>query len=165
VSIQIGILRHAVAEDESASGTDFDRRITHAGRLQLEQHLELLSGWGWSPSIVFHSPLVRTTQTAQTVAAHFPGLPLFPSEVVAVGDLSDILRLCVGHVAPLLVGHEPTMGELVAYLLGAPPGSTPVDRAGFALLDVTRLPTTRPARLRLFAPPRPVRLVLTPETE
>ncbi len=158
MSIQIGILRHAIAEDQAPSQKDFDRRITPLGRQRLDLQIERLISWGWAPSALFHSPFVRTTQTAAVVAARFPGLQVVASDAIALGDLSEILRLCVGHESPLLVGHEPTMGELVAHLLGAPRGTTPMKKAGFALLDVNRLPTTRPARLMLFAPPPAARL-------
>ena len=151
--IQIGILRHGIAEDQSPTGFDCDRRLTAAGRVQLEDHLAVLAAWGWAPSVILYSPYVRTTETAAVVAERFPGVPCLPEEVIVLGDVPDILQLCAGHTAPLLVGHQPTMGDVVAHLLGSPPGTTPLERAGFALLEVNRLPTTRPARLRLFAPP------------
>ena len=153
LSIQIGILRHAIAEDHSPTGSDFDRRLTSVGRAQLDTHLDLLLAWGWAPTAIFHSPYVRTTQTAAAVSARFPGVPCVPAAILAHGDPPDILRFCVGQDAPLLVGHQPTMGDVVAHLLGSPPGTTPLERAGFALLDVNRLPTTRPARPLPFAPP------------
>ncbi|MEI8153478.1 MAG: hypothetical protein WCG92_18055, partial [Hyphomicrobiales bacterium] len=64
-----------------------------------------LAGLGWAPSVIFHSPYVRTMQTAASVADHFPGVQSIPAEILIHGDLTDILRLCVGHAAPLLVGH------------------------------------------------------------
>ncbi len=154
MSIQVAILRHAIAEDGSATGSDFDRRVTRAGLVELELHLDLLASWGWAPSVVFHSPYVRTTQTAVAVVNRFGPLPVLATDVIVHGRPDEILRLCAGHVAPLIVGHEPTVGELVAHLLGAPPGGTSMARAGFALLDVDRIPTTRPARLRMFLPPQ-----------
>lgn len=121
----------------------------------MEHHLAWLISYGWQPTVVFHSPAVRTTQTAAIVAAHFPDVPVVATDVVMFGDLQEIMRLCSAHAAPLIVGHEPTMGELVAHLIGSPPGTTQMKKAGFALVDVNRLPTTRPARLLMFAPPRP----------
>lgn len=152
--IQIGILRHAIAEDTASSGSDFDRRLTRSGASELQEHIDLLERWAWAPSVIFHSPYVRTTQTAHIVASRFEAVPALPTDLIVHGRPDEILRLCVGHPAPLLIGHEPTMGELISHLLGAPPGATPLARAGFALLDVDRLPTTRPARLILFVPPR-----------
>ncbi len=153
--MQIGILRHAIAEDEAPGGHDFDRRLTRAGRLELSSHLDLLQSYGWAPSVILHSPYVRTTQTAHAVAERFPEVRLLPSAEILHGDVPNILRLCVGHPSPLIVGHEPTVGCLVAHLLGAPDGATHMERAAFALLDIDRLPPTRPAYLRLFLPPRP----------
>jgi phosphohistidine phosphatase SixA len=50
------------------------------------------------------------------------------------------------------VGHEPLLGQFGARLIGA--HSLPLDRAGFALFEVDRLPTTRPARLLVQISPR-----------
>lgn len=152
--MHIGFLRHATAEDDSPSGSDFDRRLTPAGWQELEHQLDLIASWGWMPSVILHSPLVRTTQTAKAVAARVHGAPLVVEDALALGSIDGILRACAPHRAPLLVGHEPTLGRLVAHLIGAPGGTLAFDKAGFARIEVDRLPTTRPARLELFLPPR-----------
>lgn len=150
--MHLGLMRHATAEDDAPS--DFQRRLTETGRRELGPLLDGIVGSGWRPGAVLHSPLVRTTETAAIAAQRWPGVPVLPAEVLADGNLEAILRLAAQHADPLLVGHEPTMGRLCARLVGAPNGATPFPRAGFALLDVDRLPTTRPAVLLTFASPR-----------
>lgn len=153
----LGLLRHGIAEVESPTGHDFDRRLTPAGRAELEQQLDRIQSWGWTPSAILHSPFVRTTQTARAVAARLPTVPSIVEETLAIGTIDGIVRACAAHRAPLLVGHEPTLGRLAAHLVGAPSGAMPVEKAGFVLLELDRLPTTRPARLVLFVPPPPGR--------
>ena len=147
----VSLLRHGIAEDEAA--TDFDRALTPEGQAELGLLLDMLQGLGWSPGSILHSPLVRTVQTADAVSARWPALPRLAVDDLAIGSIDGILRAAARMTDPLLVGHEPTLGNLCARLIGAPAGSVRFERAGFAMLDVDRIPTTRPARLVVFLSP------------
>ena len=149
--MRIGLFRHGVAEEYARS--DFDRRLTPAGRAEVVRVGELLYRAGYRPGCILHSPLVRAVQTAAVLQERFPEVPDTEFESLAYGNLDDILRQIAGFSDPMLVGHEPTLGLLVARLVGAPSGSTQLERAGFALIDVDRIPTTRPAMLRAFVHP------------
>ncbi len=149
--MRISLLRHGIAQASAA--TDFDRELTQEGWLQLENVLDTLIAGGWAPGSILHSPLVRTSQTAASVHARFPHVPCIALDALALGSIDPILMACSRRQDPLLVGHEPTMGDLCGRLLGAPTGAVRFERAGFALLEVDRLPTTRPARLLAFLPP------------
>lgn len=149
--MMLSLLRHGIAEDVAA--TDFDRRLTREGCEQVERVVLALAATGWAPGAILHSPYVRTTETARLVQARFPKLPREPLEDLAIGSIEAILRACTRFDHPLLVGHEPTMGNLASRLIGAPMGAIRFDRAGFALLDIDRIPTTRPARLVAFIQP------------
>jgi phosphohistidine phosphatase SixA len=142
-------MRHGIAEDLRDS--DFDRRLTGEGRKEVERVLRRIVGW--APRCIVHSPLVRTTQTAAVASSVFPHVPVLPSDAVAYGNMELLARTLAGMDDPLVIGHEPTMGRWCARLLGAPAGTMPFERAGFALLDVDRIPTTRPARLVWFGSP------------
>ncbi|MES2640126.1 MAG: histidine phosphatase family protein [Myxococcota bacterium] len=149
--MRISLLRHGIAEDFAA--TDFDRELTQEGWTQLENVLDALIATGWAPGTILHSPLIRTTQTAASVHARFPHIPCVALDALALGSVDPILMGASRHPDPLLVGHEPTLGNLCGRLLGAPTGAIRFERAGFAHLEVDRLPTTRPARLLAFLPP------------
>lgn len=149
--MRIGCFRHGVAEDVARS--DFDRRLTPAGRSEVVRVAELAWRAGYRPGCILHSPLVRAVQTARTIHERFPDVQLIEAEALAWPQLDEILRVCAGVRDPLLVGHEPTLGRLVARLIGAPDGSTPVERSGFVVVDVDRIPTTRPGVLRMFVHP------------
>jgi phosphohistidine phosphatase len=149
--MRIGMLRHGIAEATAA--TDFDRALTREGWVQLECVLDAITRTGWAPGTILHSPLVRTVETASSVSARFPAVPCLALDALAIGSLEPILMACARHPDPLLVGHEPTLGNLCARLLGAPSGSIRFDRAGFALVEVDRIPATRPARMVAFLPP------------
>lgn len=149
--MRIGLFRHGVAEDTAR--TDFDRRLTPAGRAEVARMAELIYRAGYRPGCIVHSPLVRAAQTAQVLQERFPEARLQEAEVLAWPQLDSILHACSGLRDPLLVGHEPILGRLLGKLIGAPEGATPLERAGFALVDVDRLPTTRPGMLRAFIHP------------
>jgi phosphohistidine phosphatase len=149
--MRIGLFRHGVAEDTAR--TDFDRRLTPAGRAEVARVAELIYRAGYRPGCILHSPLVRAVQTAEVIGERFPEVVLREAEVLAWPQLDAILHACAGLKDPLLVGHEPILGRLVGKLIGAPDGATPLERAGFALVDVDRLPTTRPGMLRAFIHP------------
>ncbi len=149
--MRIGLFRHGVAEDVARS--DFDRRLTPAGRAEVARVGELVYRAGYRPGCILHSPLVRAVQTADVLRERWPDIPVTTLDALAYPVLDDILRQIAGLSDPMLVGHEPTLGNLVARLVGAPSGATPLERSAFALLDVDRIPTLRPAMLRAFIHP------------
>ncbi len=149
--MRIALLRHGIAG--AGSGADFDRELTSDGWLQLENVLDGLVRAGWAPGAILHSPFVRTSQTAASVHARFPEVPCVSVDELALPSIEPILMVAARYPDPLLVGHEPTLGNLCARLLGAPTGGIRFERAGFALVEVDRLPATRPARLLAFVSP------------
>lgn len=105
--------RHAEAED---GAPDAERRLTSKGRKQakemgawlnsrLPKHVRLLS-----------SPAVRARQTAEAL-----GMPLEISEDLSTSaDVKDLLRAAgwpSGDGIVILVGHQPTLGQLAALLV------------------------------------------------
>ena len=88
--MRIGLFRHGVAEDTAR--TDFDRRLTPAGRAEVSRMAELMYRAGYRPGCILHSPLVRAVQTAQAIAERFPEAPLQEAEVLAWPQLDAILQ-------------------------------------------------------------------------
>ncbi|MCK6545901.1 histidine phosphatase family protein [Myxococcota bacterium] len=93
------------------------RRMRETGKLVV-QHADI--------DVIFTSPLVRAVQTAE-ILAHAIGLdePVHARDVIAnpprlqsIVDLATETDASVRGVA--IVGHEPTLGELAAELLGIP---------------------------------------------
>ena len=148
----VALLRHGIAEDRAP--TDFHRRLTPRGRQELDLLLDHLVRTPWRPGVILSSPLLRADQTAAMVSNRFPTVPRIVSEVLALDDAESFQWLAAGHPDPLLVGHEPTLGMFGARLRGAPAWALAMDRAGFLLFEVDRLPTTRPGRLVLSIAPR-----------
>jgi phosphohistidine phosphatase len=112
------LVRHAKAEDDHPLG-DRARALTAEGRQEFREHARRIAG-RVRLSRVLTSPLVRAVQTAELLAA-----ALGIEEIVVNKDLgtdSDAERLAAlaKKVGPgvALVGHNPTMAEALAKLIG-----------------------------------------------
>src|SRR5204863_10000066 len=108
--------------------------------------------------LIVTSPLVRAKQTAQILARGLrPRPPLKTSAALApeqspakaAASLRDYRK--ARQIA--LVGHEPGLGELAAWLLGA---DTPLafKKGGICRLEVPAVPGAGSAQLIWFATPR-----------
>ena len=139
--MEIYLLRHAIAEENSPSGRDHDRRLTDEGRDKLRRVLERAAAAGVEPSLILSSPLVRAVQTAE-MAAHELG---YSGKIVRVdclapdGSPSDIWKELRGRrdeSAVLLAGHEPLFSATTAYLLGCTRSMVDFRKAGLVRIDV-----------------------------
>lgn len=114
------LLRHAKAEPEADSGLDFDRALTERGWAEARLIGRVLSDAGFRPDLVLASAAVRTVQTWEAAGSAFP-----PIKLEAVDDLyeagPDQIAAAVAKAAGrasvmALVGHNPGLGTLAAYL-------------------------------------------------
>lgn len=123
--MKVLLVRHADADAEIPEGLgDDERALTSKARVNIASHFSALADRIGSPDIILTSPLVRTVQTASILSAtlgyegplraHRSLLPDMP-----VGAIDGVLQeLDVPSV--LLVGHNPSMSAMAAYLLGLP---------------------------------------------
>ena len=122
--MEIYLLRHGIAEEQSATGRDADRRLTDEGRSKLRKVLELAHGAGVSPSLILTSPLRRALETAEIAARElgYEGKIVRTNALVPGGtprDLWQELRQHREEASVLLTGHDPLFTASVAYLLGS----------------------------------------------
>ena len=73
------LIRHAIAEDRSASLLDADRELTDVGRTRFEAVVQSLDRAGFRFDRVYHSPWTRAAQTAELLAPINDG-PLVPTD-------------------------------------------------------------------------------------
>jgi phosphohistidine phosphatase len=142
------LLRHGIAEERGGAVPDAARALTVRGRERSRAVLDRLAERGLRAGRLLASPLRRARETAElAVAAGLaPALELAES-LAPGGDALAALPLWLESVPAaagrrpclLLVGHEPDLGDLAARLIGAPPGSLELRKAGLAAL---RLPAS-----------------------
>ena len=116
------VMRHGVAEDQSASGVDGDRALTPDGRHGVRRVAHALKTFGEVPVRIVTSPLVRALQTAELVATALDR----PDVVEIARDLALGSRaasvagrlVLAANTSVMMVGHEPDLGDLVTDLAG-----------------------------------------------
>lgn len=105
--------RHAEAEPGEP---DLGRRLTAKGLKQAERVAAWLDGHLPDTTRILASPAERAQQTARALKRKFRVVPELapgaaPSDVLAAAGWPD------ARAAVLVIGHQPTLGELAALLL------------------------------------------------
>jgi len=122
--------RHADAED---GVPDLDRRLTGKGRRQAQRMAAWLDRELPRDGRVLVSPATRAQETA--LALHRPSTTvdaLAPG--ASVKDILDAAGWPDARVSVLVVGHQPTLGEVVVFLAGGGP-DFPIRKAAVCWLS------------------------------
>ena len=123
--VDVILVRHAEAVDETLELRDLARHLTPHGRTQAKSLGDRLRWHDVEPTRLWTSPLVRSVQTAELVAAGLgatcqievvPGLA--PGE--SARSLVAVIRALPATEHVVLFGHEPGMSAIAALLVGAP---------------------------------------------
>lgn len=124
--MELILWRHADAEDASP---DLDRALTDKGRKQAAR----VAGWltsRLSPDIrILVSPAARAVQTAQALGRHYEVVP-----ALAPGARAEDILTAAGwpHATHpvMIVGHQPTLGQVAMLLLSGQAGDLTVKKGG-----------------------------------
>lgn len=155
--MELLLVRHGIAEDIASSGRDTDRALTPEGIERFSQAVAGLAGVGWRVDRVLHSPWRRARQTAELMepmvgdAAQIETLEAL-AEPPDAQLLSAVERTGADRVA--LVGHEPWMSTLLAWLVADRPelgANTAFKKGAIARLEGRLIPGAM--QLLAFVPP------------
>jgi len=164
-SRRIYLVRHGLAEELSATGRDRDRALTAVGREKVRHAARGLARVGVEVDRLVSSPLVRAVQTADEMADEFPAARREVWEELACGVDEIGLTARLDDAAPsqnvMLVGHEPDLGEILAYwLTGRAMGfSTRVRKGSVICLLAAALPPGGRATLEWMMTARQLGLI------
>lgn len=144
------LVRHGVPEAASASGSDFDRRLTPSGARALETaypHMFGLLADGFEPTI-WSSPAVRALETARIVADALDAPGVEAHDSLYAQDLPAFLdELDATDVETVVaVGHAPFVDLAATHLLGTAPS---FDKGSVAAIELPGGPR-KPGRLLWF---------------
>ena len=162
---ELYLIRHGIAAERGESYPDDAKRpLTTKGIQRLRQAGKALVALDVTFDVILTSPLVRTRQTAEALAATFRDAPpIVNSQALAPGGthnaiIDDVAKQSHRRKRIALVGHEPGLGELAARLLGL---RKPLEfkKGAIGRFDVTSVPLTAPAQLRWFLTPRILRKI------
>jgi phosphohistidine phosphatase len=147
VWVQVFLIRHAEAIDETLALRDPHRHLTARGREQAKALGERLRWHDCTVTSIWMSPLVRAVQTAELVLT---GLGVSPQVVtepaLAPGDDVRPLVARLGKAATdgagdpdnvpavMIVGHEPSLSDLGTLLTGTA-DFAPLAKAEAARID------------------------------
>ncbi len=109
---ELFLIRHAIAED----GPDDDlRALTPKGMKRFASVVDALDAWGVRFDQVLHSPKLRAIQTARLLLPLLDGR-LGVTDTLAQPPSPKLLKLVRGERVAL-VGHEPHLSTLLAWLV------------------------------------------------
>lgn len=140
--------RHA---DAAEGQPDHARALTDKGRTQAKRIAQWLNKHLPDDTVVLVSPAVRAQQTAQALKRDFT-----TSEALQPGvDCSSVLKAVgapKGGKTTLIVGHQPTLGQVASLLLTGEAGDMSIKKGAVWWITVRR-EQKRPAALRAVMTP------------
>lgn len=153
------LIRHAIAEEESPSGEDSQRALTDKGAKKMRNIAKGLKTLGVEFDYILTSPYVRAQQTAEILGDVFKMKKrVVPSDnLTPIGDPDQLLaeineKYTVNSLA--IVGHEPYLSILVSLLTAS---GSPVEmtfkKGGVCYLTTDDLHHTRKATLEWLLTP------------
>ncbi len=122
--MQVFLIRHASAVDETLTLRDPHRHLTAAGRTQARSLGDRLRWHDCTPTFVWSSPLVRALQTAELVIAGIGETVVVESvpQLAPDGDARELvaaIKALPADAHVLLVGHEPSLSGIGLVLVDA----------------------------------------------
>ena len=152
------LIRHAIAEEETSSGEDSQRGLTDKGAKKMRLIAKGLRTLGVEFDLIVSSPYLRAVQTSEILSDVFKKKKFVLSDnLMPMGDIDLLIaeineKYSVNSLA--IVGHEPYLSTLVSLLTA---GGSPVEmtfkKGGVCHLSTDDMHHTRKATLEWLMPP------------
>lgn len=161
-ALRLYLVRHAIAAERGEAWPDDSKRpLTSKGITRMRAVARGLRELDVTLDAILTSPLERAKQTAELLAASMkPAPPVMILEALAPGvapaQVAEGLAPFRKARRIALVGHEPGLGELAAWLIGA---NAPLSfrKGGVCRIDVMAFPPSGAGQLVWFATPKMLR--------
>jgi phosphohistidine phosphatase len=159
---EIYVIRHGLAEQRGETWPDDAKRpLTDEGMSRMRKSVRGLARLGVSCDVVLTSPLVRARQTAEIVAAGLSPRPTLVSadSLAPDGSFAAVIADLEKHAKKTriaLVGHEPSVGELAARLIGSR-HAIEFKKGAVCRIDLETVPPSGPGDLRWLLTPKIMR--------
>lgn len=123
--------RHAEAHDlppgETEAGSDLERALTSRGEKQAIRMAGWLDRQLPEGARILVSPARRCEQTALALGRKYKIRPELAPDATAA-QLLELVQWPQGKSPILVIGHQPTLGQTIAHLLGMLEGDCPVKK-------------------------------------
>jgi phosphohistidine phosphatase len=163
--VDLLVIRHAIAGDRDewaqTGKSDRDRPVTNEGRDRMRENARGLRAVFPKLDLIATSPLKRAVQTAAIVAESYDKAEVVQLEALSPGLApEDLVRWLAdrreSHIA--VVGHEPSLGILVGWLMREETESfVSLKKGGACLLRLPSTPRGGTADLKWLLPPKVLR--------
>ncbi|GIW13315.1 MAG: phosphohistidine phosphatase SixA [Tepidiforma sp.] len=154
--MELLLVRHAIAVERGTAANDAERPLTAEGRARMEEAARGLARLV-TPQVILSSPWLRAMETAEILRERFRLGRVRACEALAGADYDAVIEAAnETDASPVaLVGHEPWMGELLAYLLCGDPAGMAVSfkKGGAALVRSAGEARAGGCWLEWFVPP------------
>jgi len=158
--LRLYIVRHAVAFPHGTPGMDEDERpLTKEGIKKMQEAAEGLRAIDCLPEAVLSSPLPRARQTAEIVLEVLgKQIPLAVIEALSPsGSRQDVfreIRRRQKSESLMLVGHQPSLGEIAGEIAwGSPEQYVELKKGGACALEIEGMtPVPRGSLVWLLTP-------------
>jgi phosphohistidine phosphatase len=164
-TLELYLIRHGVAAERGEEFPDDSKRpLTSEGIARLRKEAKALEGLDVSFDQILSSPLVRARQTADVFAEELKGKPPISNTdaLTPAGSPSAVIQELGKHMRKAriaLVGHEPNMGELAAFLIGAKV-PLPFKKGAICRIDFSVFPPKGKGALCWFVTPKMLRKIV-----
>jgi phosphohistidine phosphatase len=164
-TLELYLIRHGVAAERGEEFPDDSKRpLTSEGIARLRKEAKALEGLGVSFDQILSSPLVRARQTADVFAEELKGKPPIANTdaLTPAGSPGAVIQELAKHMRKAsiaLVGHEPNMGELAAFLIGAKV-PLPFKKGAICRIDFSVFPPKGKGELCWFVTPKMLRKIV-----
>ena len=142
--MEIYVLRHGEAEPRNENVPESDRKLTRKGKRDTERVVGLARACKVHPDVVLSSPYVRALSTARIAVKCFKPKPALRVTQVLLPEYApkQVWKEIRAHAESqqiLLVGHEPQLSSVIAYLLGCPVLAVDFKKSAMAGIQMDRL--------------------------
>jgi phosphohistidine phosphatase len=159
---ELYVIRHGVAEERGEKWPDDAKRpLTEDGIDRLRKEARGLMKAGVNFDLILTSPLTRARQTAEVLGAGLDPRPALTNvdSLSPDGSYAAVMSDLGKHSRKeriALVGHEPSIGELAARLIGSR-HPIPFKKGAVCCIEVDALPPADPGSLKWFLSPKLLR--------
>ena len=164
-TLELYLIRHGVAAERGEDYPDDSKRpLTSDGIARLRKEAKALSALDIGFDQILSSPLVRARQTADVFAEERKWKPPIANNDARTpaGSPAGVIQELGKHMRKAriaLVGHEPNMGELAAFLIGAKV-PLPFKKGAICRIDFSVFPPKGKGQLCWFITPKMLRKLL-----
>jgi phosphohistidine phosphatase len=161
-TLELYIIRHGIAAERGEEYPDDSKRpLTNDGITRLRKEAKALDALDVAFDLILTSPLVRARQTADVFSETMKAKPPVTATdaLTPAGGPAAVMQELAKHMKKgriALVGHEPNLGELAAYLIGAKT-PLPFKKGAICRIDFAIFPPKGKGALCWFVTPRMLR--------